>query len=143
MASCAKLLSMPTPTTIDIAAGGLVESDDGGEIKIAVIYRPRHDDWSLPKGHVDAGESLEEAALREVLEETGCTAEISEIVPPVSYLVNGQPKIVVYYRMKLIEQGELVPNEEVSDVEWLSPAEAKDRFAYDSERNLLTAVYGV
>ena len=134
---------MPTPTSIDVAAGGIVESEDSGAIKIAVIYRPRHDDWTLPKGHLDPGESLEEAALREVKEETGCTAEITEIVPPVSYLVNGQPKIVVYYRMKLVEQGELEPNDEVSAIEWLSPAEAKDRFVYDGERNLLTAVYGV
>ncbi len=135
---------MPKPITVDIAAGGLVESvGNDGELEIALIYRPRHTDWSLPKGHLDKGESLEEAAVREVLEETGCEAEIIEIVPPLSYLVNGRPKIVVYYRMKLIGARVFRANDETTDMIWLSPASAAEKLDYEGDRSLVRTVYGV
>lgn len=134
---------MPKSSLIDIAAGGLLESQQNGELKIAVIYRPKHDDWSLPKGHLEKGETLEEGALREVLEETGCTAEIIEIVPPLAYLVKNQPKIVVYYRMKLTGSSDFVENNEVSKMDWLTPAQTVERLDYEGDKELVRAVYGV
>lgn len=129
------------PTEIDIAAGGLLEDGSGSDFRIAVIYRPKHDDWSLPKGHVDPGETIEEGALREVLEETGCTAEIIEIVQPTSYLVKGQPKIVVFYRMRVIDRPEFEPNKEVTNIKWLPPAEAVQQLYYRVERRVVKAAY--
>ena len=130
-------------TTVDIAAGGLLESESGGELRIALIHRGRYDDWTLPKGHLDPGETIEDAALREVREETGCVAEIAEIVQPVSYLVKDQPKIVVYFRMKLISDEGFTPDDEVSSIEWMTPRVACSRLTYDTETALVAAVYGI
>lgn len=134
---------MANQTKIDIAAGGLLESNDGDTLQIAIIHRGRYDDWTLPKGHIEGGETIEEAAIREVEEETGCRGEIIEIVNPVAYLVNRQPKIVVFYRMALLERGELKPNEEVSAVKWMSPTSAQRQLTYDIERSLIADTYGV
>ncbi len=134
---------MPEPARIDVAAGGLLEIGEGADLRIAIIFRPRYNDWTLPKGHVDPGETLEAAALREVLEETGCKAEIIEIVQPISYLVKGQPKIVVFYRMKLIERGELLPNEEVAEVRWVRPQDAISQLTNRTDRALIQSSYSV
>ena len=73
------------------AAGGVVIRDG----KVAVVHRDRYDDWSLPKGKLDKGESFEQAALREVLEETGLQVELGEELEPVSYVdQKGRPKVV-------------------------------------------------
>ncbi len=134
---------MPESTTIDVASGGLLESRDSADLQIAVIHRSRYDDWTLPKGHLEAGETIEQAAIREVEEETGCRGEIIEIVPPIAYLVNGQPKIVVFYRMRLVERGEFTPDDEVSSVEWMKPAEALERLTHRVECNLVAGAYSL
>ena len=131
----------PEQTVIDVAAGGLLESGDGDNLRIAMIRRSRYDDWTLPKGHLDPGETIEQAALREVEEETGCIGEIIEIVEPVSYLVKGQPKIVVFFRMKLLEEHPLQPNDEVSEVRWMSPQDALTLATYDNDRSLIASAY--
>ena len=78
------------------AAGGVVERDG----LVAVVHRPRYDDWSLPKGKLDRGESWEQAALREVREETGLECELGEQLPTVRYMdQRGRPKTVRYWRM--------------------------------------------
>jgi 8-oxo-dGTP pyrophosphatase MutT (NUDIX family) len=81
------------------AAGGVVEQDS----LIAVVHRPRYDDWSLPKGKLDKNESAERAALREVQEETGLSCQLIEELEPVSYTDNrGRPKNVRYWRMQVL-----------------------------------------
>ena len=70
------------------AAGGVVVRDG----RIAVVHRPRYDDWSLPKGKLDAGESWEEAALREVEEETGLRCRLATSSTPVHYAPKGRPQ---------------------------------------------------
>src|SRR3954469_1815307 len=78
------------------AAGGLVVRPDG---RIAVIHRPRYDDWSLPKGKLDPGEDFETGALREVEEETGVRGTIVEELASTSYLDRkGRNKIVRWFR---------------------------------------------
>ncbi len=132
---------MSEPVTVDIAAGGLLEHRTGDELHIAVVYRPKHDDWTLPKGHLDPGETLEQAALREVEEETGCHGEIIEIVQPNAYLVKKRPKIVVYYRIKLVGSPDFTPNDEVSEMLWLTPGEAVDKLTYQVDRDLVSRTY--
>ena len=83
------------------AAGGVVWRRGAGGIEVAVIHRPRHDDWSLPKGKLDPGETFEEAALREVEEEIGVRCELGARAPATSYRDHkGRAKIVRYWLME-------------------------------------------
>ena len=122
-----------------LAAGGLLVRDDG---RVAVVHRPRYDDWSLPKGKLDAGESFEDGALREVWEETGVRGEIREELQPVEYVDRkGRDKLVRWYRMDVDgEPDEFVPNDEIDELRWLTPAEALDVVDYDHDRALLGTI---
>jgi 8-oxo-dGTP pyrophosphatase MutT (NUDIX family) len=118
------------------AAGGVVEQDG----LIAIVHRPRYDDWSLPKGKLDKNESSERAALREVQEETGLSCQLIEELEPVSYTDNrGRPKNVRYWRMKVLS-GEFEVNDEVDELRWLSKAEALDLLSYEHDRELVAAL---
>jgi 8-oxo-dGTP diphosphatase len=121
------------------AAGGLVVRDDG---RVAVIHRPRYDDWSLPKGKLEPGETFEAGALREVEEETGVRGRIVEELSPVRYVDRkGRDKIVRWYRMDVDDVGaDVVPNDEVDELRWLTPGEARDLVSYDHDRVLLGTV---
>jgi 8-oxo-dGTP diphosphatase len=83
------------------------------------VHRPRHEDWSLPKGKLNRGESWEEAALREVEEESAVKAVIVERLVPTSYWVGDNPKIVLWFRMSIEERNEFVPNDEVDAIKWV------------------------
>ena len=122
-----------------LAAGGLLVRDDG---RVAVVHRPRYDDWSLPKGKLDAGESFEAGALREVWEETGVRGRIREELQPVEYVDRkGRDKLVRWYRMDVDgEPDEFVPNDEIDELRWLTPAEALDVVDYDHDRALLGTI---
>ncbi|MEI7691600.1 MAG: NUDIX hydrolase, partial [Actinomycetes bacterium] len=118
------------------AAGGVVEQDG----LIAVVHRPRYDDWSLPKGKLDKNESSERAALREVQEETGLSCQLIEELEPVSYTDNrGRPKNVRYWRMKVLS-GEFEVNDEVDELRWLSRADALELLSYEHDRELVEAL---
>ena len=119
------------------AAGGIVWRRSREVAELAVIHRPRHQDWSLPKGKRDPGESWQETALREVFEETGCRAEIERFANGTIYTVKGRPKVVLFWHMAVVEEGPFTPNEEVDRLEWLTPEAAMDRLDYESERRLL------
>jgi 8-oxo-dGTP pyrophosphatase MutT (NUDIX family) len=118
------------------AAGGVVRRADG---RVAVVHRPRHEDWSLPKGKLDAGESFEEAALREVREETGVDARLARELPPVEYEVRGKPKIVRWWEMEVVDEGTFVPSDEVDELRWCTQQEAAGLLTHDSDRSLLEA----
>jgi len=132
---------MPEPTIVDITAGGLLERGAGKSLQIAVVHRGRYDDWTLPKGHLENGETIEQAAIREVLEEAGCRGEIVEIVQPGAYLVSDQPKIVVFYRMRLVHEGQFKPDDEVSGIEWMTPSEACSKLTYASDQRVVAEAY--
>ena len=118
------------------AAGGVVERDG----LIAVVHRPRYDDWSLPKGKLDKNESSERAALREVLEETGLSCQLGEELEPVSYTDNrGRPKVVRYWRMEVVE-GDFVETDEVDELRWLKPQDAIELLSYAHDRELIEAL---
>ena len=116
------------------AAGGVVVQDG----RVAVVHRPRYDDWTLPKGKLDPGETFEQAALREVLEETGLECRIVEELDSTSYTDSkGRPKVVRYFRME-VEGGAFTVNDEVDELRWLSPDEARAALTYDRDRDLIT-----
>src|SRR3954453_460961 len=99
------------------ASGGVVyrRSDDG--IEILLVHRPRYDDWSLPKGKLDAGESWEDAALREVEEETGMRCRLGEELEPITYQDRkGRDKVVGYWLMEPEDDIDFVANDEVDQL---------------------------
>jgi 8-oxo-dGTP diphosphatase len=117
-----------------LAAGGLVLREG----RVAVVHRPRYDDWSLPKGKLDEGESFEEAALREVEEETGLKCRLKRELGDTSYRDRkDRPKLVRYFEMEPAS-GEFAPNDEVDELIWLEPGEAVDRLSYDFDRELVS-----
>jgi len=104
-----------------------------------VIYRDRYvaSECCLPKGKLYPAEGWEQAAVREVLEETGCEAEIAGFAGLLHYHVGNRPKVVVYFDMFAVAEGAFRPSEEVTRMAWLKPAEALDELAHEGERELL------
>ncbi|WP_206305955.1 NUDIX hydrolase [Streptomyces sp. RFCAC02] len=105
-------------------------------VELAVIHRPRYDDWSHPKGKLDPGESPEDAAVREVREETGMACALGVPLPTVTYLVDGRPKEVRYWVAEAV-RGRFAPNDEVDVLLWLRPPDARARLSAASDRELL------
>ena len=124
------------------ASGGVVWRRADRGVQVALVHRPRYDDWSFPKGKLDAGESWEEAALREVEEEIGLRCRLGHELPPTSYHDGkGRAKVVRYWMMEPLD-GEFVPSHEVDEVRWLTPAEADRLLSYEHDRELLREVGG-
>jgi 8-oxo-dGTP pyrophosphatase MutT (NUDIX family) len=121
------------------AAGGVVRRPGpGGEPELAVVHRPRYDDWSFPKGKLDRGESWEQAALREVREETGLRCRLGPELAPVSYDTTKGRKAVRWWLMEPeTEPGEFEPNDEVDALRWVSPADAERLLSHDHDRALV------
>jgi 8-oxo-dGTP diphosphatase len=125
------------------AAGGLVCRNDGdGTLEVLLVHRPRYDDWTFPKGKAEAGESDEDCALREVMEETGWRCELLTELPPTEYLdPKGRPKRVRYWRMRPVEDsGSFSPNAEIDELRWASVGEAAARLTYERDHEVLGAI---
>ncbi|MEU8506903.1 NUDIX hydrolase [Streptomyces brevispora] len=105
-------------------------------VQFCLVHRPRYDDWSFPKGKLKRGESPRDAALREVLEETGHHCVPGAVLPMVRYLANGRPKEVTYWSAEATA-GAFVPNREVDDVLWLPSEAARARLTHPRDRALL------
>ena len=119
------------------AAGGLLWKDSENGRELAIIHRPKHDDWTLPKGKLEPGESWTEAALREVEEETGCKVEIEDFIGCTCYSAGAKPKVVLYWNMKLIGECHFQPGKEVDQLRWAKPADATQILDYETERELI------
>jgi 8-oxo-dGTP diphosphatase len=124
-------------TDIVRAAGGVVCDEDG---RVAIVYRPKYQDWTFPKGKLEPGETEEHAALREVHEETGLDVELGRELGFVQYTdPKGRPKTVHYWVMSM-NGGEFEPNREVSELRWLPFGEARELLSYDRDREILERV---
>jgi 8-oxo-dGTP diphosphatase len=123
------------------AAGGLITRvDETGDPQVLLVHRSRYDDWSFPKGKLDPGEKFEEAALREVKEETGLVCRLLAELAPVRYRdANGLPKLVRYWQMVPLEGdiGDFAFNSEIDDLRWVHPVEAARLLSYAHDRVLL------
>ncbi|MGI9605578.1 MAG: NUDIX hydrolase [Acidimicrobiales bacterium] len=123
------------------AAGGIVVRAAKKGPKVLLVHRPRYDDWSFPKGKVDPGETFKEAALREVLEETGfeCKRHRPRL-PSMTYMErSGRLKEVRYWLMT-VKKGAFTPNNEVDLIAWVRTDKVADRLTYSRDRELFEGV---
>ncbi|MSW32347.1 MAG: NUDIX domain-containing protein [Actinobacteria bacterium] len=121
------------------AAGGVISRGAGTDLELVIVHRPRYDDWTFPKGKAESGETDEQTAHREVLEETGFDCELGEELPSVTYRDHkNRSKIVRYWEMT-IRSGVFEANDEVDILEWVSAAEAGERLTYDHDVDVLSA----
>ncbi|HEY7595173.1 MAG TPA: NUDIX domain-containing protein [Actinophytocola sp.] len=124
------------------AAGAVVWRRGAREApQIALVHRPRYDDWSLPKGKLERGESTREAAAREVAEETGFRVALGHHVGRTRYRVTRpEPatKVVEYYAARPLD-GSFEPGDEVDELRWLAPDAAKELLSYDHDRRIVDA----
>jgi 8-oxo-dGTP pyrophosphatase MutT (NUDIX family) len=120
------------------AAGGLVlRQGEDGESEILVVHRPAYDDWSFPKGKLEPGETEEDAAVREVEEETGLRCRLEHELATTRYRDGrGRRKTVRYWLMTPVG-GALTPANEVDDVRFLAVPHAAQLLTYDRDRELL------
>ena len=122
------------------AAGGIVLRGEGPDRSVALVHRPRYDDWSFPKGRLDADEDEATAALREVEEETGLRCRLGPSVGAVTYRDRrGRAKVVRYFRMDA-DGGRFTPNREVDELRWVPIEDAARLLSYAHDRSLLRQV---
>jgi 8-oxo-dGTP pyrophosphatase MutT (NUDIX family) len=126
------------------AAGGLVcRPGPAGLLEVAIVHRPAYKDWSFPKGKIERGESAEEAALREVAEETGFECSLVEPFACTSYRDRrGTAKTVCYWLMRVVG-GSFRPGPEVDQLRWLTMAEALRLLSYPRDREMLKRLAGL
>ena len=105
------------------------------------MHRPRYDDWTLPKGKLDAGESFEDAALREVWEETGLRCRLGAELEEARYRDHkDREKVVRYWAMEVTADDGFVPDDEVDEVRWLDAATAASLLTYEHDRRLVATL---
>ncbi|MGI8307907.1 NUDIX hydrolase [Saccharopolyspora hattusasensis] len=125
------------------AAGAVLWRDVGDGPEVALVHRPRYDDWSLPKGKLDPGELSAHAAVREVSEETGFSCVLSRFLTRVNYSVpesdgGRAPKMVDYFTARAAD-GVFAPNDEVDELRWLRTDQARGRLSYPHDVGVLDA----
>ncbi|MEO6472853.1 MAG: NUDIX hydrolase [Aeromicrobium sp.] len=129
---------MSAPTVF--AAGGVLWRNDPADPEVALVHRPKYDDWSLPKGKAKIGEHLLVTALREVAEETGYRGRIGPFLITLQYQVSSggrsANKVVTYWSMRCAG-GSFQASEEVDEMKWLSLDKARRRLTSATDRTVL------
>jgi 8-oxo-(d)GTP phosphatase len=121
------------------AAGAILWRAGADGPELAVIHRPRYDDWSFPKGKVEPGEHIRLTAVREVFEETGQHVVLGRRLPSIEYPVAGRPKHVRYWAAQATSEGRFSPGDEVDRLEWLSADETRGRLSRPLDVTVLDA----
>ncbi len=138
-------MNEPGESNIEVikAAGGIVERQTPTGIEIILVHRNRYgSEWCLPKGKVNPQENWQQAALREVKEETGCDCSLKEFAGTISYLAdNDAPKLVLFWKMETKEICQFKPTEEVDKVEWMPVSQALSRLNRIREIELIKRTY--
>lgn len=132
-----KPVSFDSGKTVLAAGAVMYRLTDAGDIEVAVVHRPRYDDWSLPKGKLDRGEALPVTARRELLEETGHECILGQSLGESNYrLKNGAFKRVWYWAARETG-GEFVASDECDRMDWLSVSDAVERVSYELDQSVL------
>lgn len=120
------------------AAGALLwRQNAAGEIEVALVHRPRYDDWSLPKGKIDGDETALACAYREVVEETGIKARFTRQLGSVEYEDHDTKKRVKYWVAQALGAPEFEPNDEVDQLRWLSPTDSLELATHQSNKEMI------
>jgi 8-oxo-(d)GTP phosphatase len=109
----------------------------GGGVEVALVHRPRYDDWSMPKGKLNGHEHPLHAAVREVGEETGVRGVVGRRLPTQQYTLGPDRKTVDYWAMTAPAEADFTATAEVDQVHWQPAAEAEGRLTYPRDRGLL------
>jgi ADP-ribose pyrophosphatase YjhB (NUDIX family) len=129
---------------IAYSAGGVIYQNSGGAIEVALIATNGGNRWGLPKGHVRRGETAEEAAVREIAEETGLTGAVERHLATIDYWFRAErTRIHKYVDFFLVRYttGALAPQQaEVDDARWFPLEEARNLASFARERNILDQV---
>ena len=121
------------------AAGGVVwRTGADGRIEVLLVHRDRYDDWTFPKGKLDPGETWEQAAVREVFEETGVVPVLGAELAATDYRdAAGRPKRVRYWSMLVAESVGFEANAEITALRWCPVDEVAGLLTYERDRPVL------
>lgn len=128
------------PPAVPVRAGGGVVGrlGDNGSVEVVLVHRSRYDDWTFPKGKLDPGEGWEQAAVREVFEETGIVPVLGTELTATEYRDHqDRPKRVRYWAMSVAATAAFEPNEEISGMRWMSVEEAAQTLTYGRDLPVL------
>lgn len=127
---------LPSPTH----AGGIVVKGRGADLRVLLVTAKRQpSQWVFPKGHIEEGETTEQAAIREVEEEAGVVAEVAAPIGTLEYRNARGPVRAQLYLMTFVSEGE--PREDRRRG-WFTPAEARRALSYEDARMLVTRAAG-
>ena len=120
------------------AAGAVVWRNQNGQTEIAIIHRPKYDDWSFPKGKLEIGETLIACAHREVFEETNIHTEFGPFLGDIEYLTPDGKKQVSFWAAKAITHNDFTPNSEVDQLKWVEVKKVKELLTLETDKKILS-----
>ncbi len=130
---------VPVEAPVIRVAGGIIQRSAQNGDEIMIVYRKREQDWTLPKGEVRDNESFQDAVLREVEAETGCTCRLGNYLGTISYADNGVPKLVMFWKMSVIEEKTpMSAGEVIGESVWLPLPAAIQRLTHAQEKSLIS-----
>lgn len=128
----------PAENPVIKAAGGIIQRPTERGDEVLIVFRKQERDWTLPKGQVKDGESFQDAALREVEQETGCSCQLGSYLGTISYADNGVPKVVMFWKMSVVEEKSVADREEIGEAVWMQVPAAIQRLSHSQEKALLS-----
>ena len=119
------------------AAGAVVWRNNKDKTEVAIIHRPKYNDWSFPKGKLEVGESLIACAHREVFEETNIQTEFGPFLGDIEYLTPDGKKQVSFWAAKVITHKDFSPNSEVDQLKWVEVKKVKELLTLETDKKIL------